>query len=296
MIADFAVRSNTPRNPRKHRRLDDDPPDTGDPRGMLPPSPPGQSTFAEPRIPSYKDKLTGSSRLPSEEDEALDEDDIEILEGDVTTSIVDDQPSEVDAFGPWMIVERRQRRGPKKSTVTDINSTSVPQVRSRFSPLFDEGSGFQPSEVVEPRRPLGFVANGKSIAAKPTKVSKPSKSVINVCKPLSVARSLLMSCFANKASSSSTLPYVLPISKPIDRDNHSVITISENDDPNFVRTPKYQEKTDRSLPPGDPPDVQGGHDIDMPLLDRSTISVNKIESSASNSDMSIDVAVVDGTA
>ncbi|KAK8626085.1 hypothetical protein V6N13_133737 [Hibiscus sabdariffa] len=276
MIADFAAHSNTPRNPRKHRRLDDDPPDTGNPRDKLLPSPPGQSTSAEPRIPSYKEKLTGSSRLPSKEDEALDENDIEILKGDKASN----PPSNQSEDTP--IASHPAQDQPS-------------EVRSRFSPLFDEGSGFQPSEVVEPTRSPGFIAKGKSIVVKPTKVSKPSKSVINVRKPLSVARSLPMSRFANNASSSSTLPYVLPISKPINRDNHSVITISENDNPNFVRTPMYQDKNGRSLPPGDPPDVQGGHDIDMPLLDRSTISSNKIVSSASNSDMSIDVAVVDGT-
>ncbi|KAL4302754.1 hypothetical protein GQ457_10G008390 [Hibiscus cannabinus] len=40
-------------------------------------------------MPLYKDKLTGHSRLPTEDKENIDEDEIEILKGDVSKTMVD---------------------------------------------------------------------------------------------------------------------------------------------------------------------------------------------------------------
>ncbi|KAK8596632.1 hypothetical protein V6N12_065115 [Hibiscus sabdariffa] len=74
-------------NPRKHRRLDDDPPDGGglDDRSeiSIPPK-------TIPPTPSYRDSLMkDSSNLPSEIDECIDEDDIEFEEGEVVHSTID---------------------------------------------------------------------------------------------------------------------------------------------------------------------------------------------------------------
>ncbi|KAK8575172.1 hypothetical protein V6N12_062848 [Hibiscus sabdariffa] len=88
-MANFAEHNNYPQNPRKHRRLDDEPLDTGDPRGLASTAHHTKDNSNNPRIPSYRDKLTGDSRLPAEEEEILDDDDFEILEGDVTRAIVD---------------------------------------------------------------------------------------------------------------------------------------------------------------------------------------------------------------
>ncbi|KAK8701866.1 hypothetical protein V6N13_020244 [Hibiscus sabdariffa] len=236
MIAEFSEHNNTPRNPRKHRRLDDDPPDTGDPRGPSPPPHPGQSAPTNPVSPTIRINLLGA--LASEEEEAIDEDEIEILEGDVN---------------------------------------------SRFSLIFYEWDRLQFSETMEPTRLPEFAAKGKSVVPKPSKVSELSKPVINVRKTLSVSRNMPTSRFANSASSSSTLPYVPPLSKPIDRGNHS-------------------DKNSQSLPPGEPPDVQGVQGarttldgIDLSLQGRSTIPSNLIIASASILDMSVDVAVVNVT-
>ncbi|KAL4383428.1 hypothetical protein GQ457_15G011540 [Hibiscus cannabinus] len=167
------------------------------------------------------------------------------------------QPSETEAFGPWMIVARKQRRGPKKTAVVDNSPASAPQFHTRFDPIMNEGVEVQPPEIVEPLRPPRFVAKGKSVAANPTNASKPSKSVINVRRPLSISRNVPTSRLSNIASSFFTFPFVPLSTKPIDRGNHSVINISENDDPNVVHAPIHQDKGSRSLPPGDPPDVQG---------------------------------------
>ncbi|KAK8569003.1 hypothetical protein V6N12_007536 [Hibiscus sabdariffa] len=40
-------------------------------------------------MPSYKEKLTGHSRLPTKDEENFDEDEIEILEGNVSKTVVD---------------------------------------------------------------------------------------------------------------------------------------------------------------------------------------------------------------
>ncbi|KAK8499601.1 hypothetical protein V6N11_025514 [Hibiscus sabdariffa] len=424
MIADFSEQSNSPRNPRKHRRLDDDPPDTGDPCGSSPSLPPSQSAPTDSRPPSYKDKLTGGSRLPIEEEENLDDDEIEILDGDVTTSIVDGiinidfsdrirdlaiksldqtvvvkllgrrigyntlwgklyelwkpaqafrlmdiendyflvtfrnhsdylhalvggpwtifgnyltveswtenftpsqshprkktsdpqpnqcddvpvasppaphQPSETEAFGPWMIVARKQRRGPKKTVVVDNSFASAPQVNTCFDPIMDEGVEVQPPEIVEPLRPPRFVTKGKLDAAKPTTASKPSKSVIHVRKPLSISQNVPTSRLSSIASSSFTFPSVPLSSKPIDRGNHYVVNIFENDDPNVVYAPIHQDKGSRSMPPGDPPDVQGLQartsmvGMDFSQQDGSTLPSKLVIPSESNSDMCLDAAVV----
>ncbi|KAK8515936.1 hypothetical protein V6N12_066776 [Hibiscus sabdariffa] len=84
MIAEFQEENNSSLNPRKHRRLDDEPSDTGDLHGPSPPVLPADS-----RLPSYKEKLTGHSRLPDEDEENFDDDEIEILEGDVSKTVAD---------------------------------------------------------------------------------------------------------------------------------------------------------------------------------------------------------------
>ncbi|KAK9007146.1 hypothetical protein V6N11_050979 [Hibiscus sabdariffa] len=82
-----------PRNPKKARRHDEEPPDIG--RSLPPttdPSLPGNpSSPTSPRHPmSYKDSLLGESRdKPSQGDSFVEDDDIEILDGEVTRSIVD---------------------------------------------------------------------------------------------------------------------------------------------------------------------------------------------------------------
>ncbi|GMJ09311.1 hypothetical protein HRI_004600300 [Hibiscus trionum] len=76
-----------PDNPRKHRRIDDDPPDRGRPapvttvNAAVNPPPPGFS---------YKEALMHKTpHIPDETEEIIDEEEIEIEEGDVTRSEVD---------------------------------------------------------------------------------------------------------------------------------------------------------------------------------------------------------------
>ncbi|KAK8709217.1 hypothetical protein V6N13_060242 [Hibiscus sabdariffa] len=47
------------------------------------------------------------------------------------------QLHESSTYGPWMIVERRQRRGPKKQTDVPAKNLISPSVGSRFNILAD---------------------------------------------------------------------------------------------------------------------------------------------------------------
>ncbi|KAK9037767.1 hypothetical protein V6N11_022667 [Hibiscus sabdariffa] len=74
----------------KHRRLDDEPHDTGDPKSAVTESLHDKDIKVQStRLLSYKDKLMENLRVPSEEEEFLDDDEIEILEKDVTRSVID---------------------------------------------------------------------------------------------------------------------------------------------------------------------------------------------------------------
>ncbi|KAK9019343.1 hypothetical protein V6N11_053868 [Hibiscus sabdariffa] len=84
--------ANIPINPRKYRRLKEKPPDEGNPSDK-----PDKTTMnfddgipLPPSIPSYRDSLLhGPDALSHDESNNFDDEDIELLEGDVTRSIVD---------------------------------------------------------------------------------------------------------------------------------------------------------------------------------------------------------------
>ncbi|GMI82618.1 hypothetical protein HRI_001931100 [Hibiscus trionum] len=81
-----------PPKPRKHRRLEEEPPDEGSPGdrpdGLNPNSNPLPT--ADPKPSSYKDSLMHGNPLdPREDDDCFDDDDIELIEGDVIRSVED---------------------------------------------------------------------------------------------------------------------------------------------------------------------------------------------------------------
>ncbi|KAK8559264.1 hypothetical protein V6N12_042544 [Hibiscus sabdariffa] len=82
----------SPRISRKHRRLDDGPPDGGGPLGRSDIPIPPKAVHQKPSlsIPSYRDSLMKNfSNLPSETDECIDDDDIEFEEGEVVPDTID---------------------------------------------------------------------------------------------------------------------------------------------------------------------------------------------------------------
>ncbi|KAK8575171.1 hypothetical protein V6N12_062847 [Hibiscus sabdariffa] len=53
------------------------------------------------------------------------------------------QPHESSTYGQWMIVERRQRRGPQKHIDTHVNNLNTPFVVPHFIPLAGDDIGEQ---------------------------------------------------------------------------------------------------------------------------------------------------------
>ncbi|KAL4347158.1 hypothetical protein GQ457_17G027590 [Hibiscus cannabinus] len=81
-----------PRNPRKHRRIDDDPPDKGEPATMVvsTTNPNNINKKVAHSISSYKESLMKDSvTVLDEADEIIDEEDIEIEEWEVVRSFLD---------------------------------------------------------------------------------------------------------------------------------------------------------------------------------------------------------------
>ncbi|KAK8644341.1 hypothetical protein V6N13_123651 [Hibiscus sabdariffa] len=122
--------------------------------------------------PSYKDMLTGGSvNDPDDDLISLDEDDIELLDEDVVeyesmpvvcfncgiyghnsdlcpcnkrdedniphkVSQDKPKPKQPESFGPWMLVDRKQQRQPRKPIAVDTKDTSFPLQQSRYNPIF----------------------------------------------------------------------------------------------------------------------------------------------------------------
>ncbi|KAK8648900.1 hypothetical protein V6N13_129642 [Hibiscus sabdariffa] len=113
--------------------------------------------------------------------------------------------------------------------------------------------------------------------------------------------------FSSYASSSTTLPRGLPTMKFFDRVHHSVVTISENDDPTVMhivecpnmsassmqRITREQDQINHSLPPGEPLDKQGdGNSLVAPLSGYGTLRSDPIDITSASSDMNVDSFVV----
>ncbi|KAK8698208.1 hypothetical protein V6N13_114334 [Hibiscus sabdariffa] len=162
--------SDNSRLPKKQRRRDEAPPDTLPPTALMDCD--AHDSSSHP--PSYKDMLTGGLDHVVDVDlVSLDDDDIDLLEDDVQTEYeslpivcfkcgtyghVTDlcplakaseaetvvQPSPTvrpktipsDPFGPWMLVEIRQRRQPLKKTLPDTPVVATSPQGSRFNPIF----------------------------------------------------------------------------------------------------------------------------------------------------------------
>ncbi|KAK8598499.1 hypothetical protein V6N13_094468 [Hibiscus sabdariffa] len=73
---------------------------------------------------------------------------------------------ETDSYGPWMVVERRQRRTPVKQVPPKVNQATSNVVASRFNPISEENlSEHTTSTDVPPRSHVSVVAaKGKGVA------------------------------------------------------------------------------------------------------------------------------------
>ncbi|KAK8659336.1 hypothetical protein V6N13_029541 [Hibiscus sabdariffa] len=181
MSGAFVDGVNIPRSFRKHRRLDDDPPDGGGfantaarSTGVVP----DQDRIA-PKAASNKESLLHNSmEIPSKSDEFMDEEDIIIEEGEIIRKEIDDkcpkiqQPSAAEAnvnqtvtnqqqaeessFGPWMVVECRQRKPLNMQDTSGKSASGMIFQGSRFNPLQDRANAANDAQSL-PNAPLADV-------------------------------------------------------------------------------------------------------------------------------------------
>ncbi|KAK9008731.1 hypothetical protein V6N11_075614 [Hibiscus sabdariffa] len=271
-------------NSRKHRRLDDDPHDRG---GSDPAATGGTGSVIGLKHPvsmasSYKDSLMqNSSIVPPESDEIMEEEDIIFEDGEIVrgerdgscpatcqSSNVDEhsvspitkqQLAEECSFGPWMMVERKQRK-PLSKQNDPSNSSSSPFLQgSRFNLLSDaiNGDGNAPAIPSEPLAdvPIHQVRSAASIPrAKPRSKGKMHVSSKPV-KSVSLRKTLVFNFFdfsvlarnPNRASSSN-----IP---PLDPTKHMAVVVDENLDPNIGVLPATSPMSDHTPPIGKPPDT-----------------------------------------
>ncbi|KAK9045530.1 hypothetical protein V6N11_051440 [Hibiscus sabdariffa] len=335
------------RNPKKARRLDDDPPDVGgsNTAGFVP-----SAAAMDSRPTSYKDSLIGESTSDDmQEDEPFDDDDIEILEGDVTRMMVDGlisiqflkrvqslaeksldrtivlkllgrrigyetlknkihelwkpkrevklmdidngcgkyghvsesclgnssvpenlnlQPaltakannSTTEAFGPWILVEKRQRRPTCQPPTTEVKNTEVPHRGSQFNPLSDElddvvevVNGIDCAPTVGTTPSVAQQHKGKSIS-----ILKKQRA-IPIHKPLTVTLNdfPIITKSAAWASSSRSI-HMNSNTTTLDKTRHSSIVISEKSDPNLpAKVHDANSACTNNLTLGKPPDPSG---------------------------------------
>ncbi|KAL4388104.1 hypothetical protein GQ457_09G011910 [Hibiscus cannabinus] len=215
-------------------------------------------------------------------------------------------PAEKEAFGPWMVVDRRQRRTPRKPSEASPANPGIPMSTSRFNPILDSmdtlqddpivvstDRGKQPVSTVTPvsilrRRVTDTVAESGS---KPTK----SKQAIPVQKPLTLSHgpaAMRMSDTPGISRQSRRIPRV---SSNLDTAKHSAIVLSENDDPNMFSNQMVTGTTSSSPhveTPCDPPDP-GNYDtrLQQQSMTNPIIFINENEMVANS-----DAAALNGSA
>ncbi|KAK8660940.1 hypothetical protein V6N13_051846 [Hibiscus sabdariffa] len=148
------------------------------------------------------------------------------------TQPVHPKPSESEPFGPWMVVERKQRRGPRKHMDAELPPSKPAVVASRFSPVSEVVTSDFAAQagVFGTSQDPHASPKGKATISNAGKPSK-TKSATVVRKPLSVQGPSRLR-FHSTASSSLSRP--ASARKALDRVNHSAVTMSENADPNYL--------------------------------------------------------------
>ncbi|KAK8714074.1 hypothetical protein V6N13_149275 [Hibiscus sabdariffa] len=225
---------------------------------------------------SYKDKLLASNPpLQVGSNAFSDAEDVTLVDGDVTRSTVDDMctvgnsatavdtttsvppkinspPMANEAFGPWMKVERRQRRVVRKETSITHDDSEFVVAKSRFNPIFeddttDKQTDRPTSAAVEPI--IGLDPPSLPIPAASDSCGKgktpASSSTVKHRSPTSVRKPLVVQrTYAASSSKSGPLPSrrnsslsntrFTPFPRPparLNKGNHSAVVVSESDDP-----------------------------------------------------------------
>ncbi|KAK8985797.1 hypothetical protein V6N11_021650 [Hibiscus sabdariffa] len=198
---------------------------------------------------------------PILEDKILDDEGVELIEGDVLRSTVDVDVAinhvappvivptlahEKSPYGPWMMVDRRQSRSSCNAPTTVPASVDATVSGSRFNPIFEEEIPKQPQNseptIVDPV--VSPIAQNPEPTTGTTKVRGKGKVSIDprpLCKPLQVQRPTgfyllkVPPKLARKGSSSSSnRPLVVSSRVSVTMNSAHTVVVSENVDPNVV--------------------------------------------------------------
>ncbi|KAK9006252.1 hypothetical protein V6N11_035297 [Hibiscus sabdariffa] len=204
-----------------------------------------------------------------------------LIEEIVSTPPVPSPPHDAAsaAFGPWMLVEKRQRCPARKPHNNDTQQQVEVPGGSRFNPLRTKEeeaveTGVAPAadqaDISRPRNPR-IVNKGKQVVA-----AKQLRAV-SVRKPLSTSLTdfpiIPRSSF--KANSSRGTRASNPVTI-LDKNRHSAIVLSENSDPNLplVAVSRSHPASSSNIhTSGDPPDVDM---VLSPRMDRGDASHESI--------------------
>ncbi|KAK8663658.1 hypothetical protein V6N13_083466 [Hibiscus sabdariffa] len=226
MFSEFSVCSDGTRNQNKKRRQDEDPPDNEN-----------CSPFAPATEAFTVNTNNDSSSAPSFKDMLMEE--------PVTPQVpAIDNPNN-PLFGPWMVVEKRQCRQPKKSTINQSNPTGVTFTESRFNPIFTENPE-NPTHLPHENTTqfLMPAKQGDSSTQQTRTTQKPKgkstasskySSAVNVRKPLQVTLSEFPMTFRSNRSrrtSNSKAQISAGEGSKLDINKHSTVMVSENFDSN----------------------------------------------------------------
>ncbi|KAK8672175.1 hypothetical protein V6N13_110548 [Hibiscus sabdariffa] len=189
-----------------------------------------------------------------------------------------------EAFGPWMLVEKRQRRPARKPYATEFHPSVGPSTGSRFNPLSDALDGvMDDGTVVEPAHAAGPVshANTQNHKGKSTAVFKKQRA-IPIRKPLMVTLNdfTMVVKSATKAGSSHTVQ-LKDNSTTLDKTRHSSIVISENSDPNLQLPVIVHLATSGCANPatlGKPPDPRTGFHTELSATDLCRAKASNVAS------------------
>ncbi|KAK8604946.1 hypothetical protein V6N13_082409 [Hibiscus sabdariffa] len=168
----------------------------------------------------------------------------------------------IDAFGPWIIAEKRQRRPARNLQPNDARCSDKQPGGSRFNPISEDAEdaigivhGVDPIHDGDPVTETGSHSHkGKAVS-----VTKKPRTV-HVTKPLTVTLNdfPIVPKFAATASSSRSAQLRYNVTK-LDKSRHSSVVISENSDPNLqdpIMAPHVTPACNNSLTLGKPPDTR----------------------------------------
>ncbi|KAK8480884.1 hypothetical protein V6N11_061841 [Hibiscus sabdariffa] len=197
-----------------------------------------------------------------------------VAEEHATPPVTNQQQAESCSFGPWMMVERRQRKPPTKQGNLGKSSTDLGFQGSRFNLLSDLENGDNNLSDI-PSAPLVDVPIRQvTNAAAIPRVKARSKGKLPVTTKQSMPISLRKSPVVNfsefsilqrgHSTASSSNPPAL------DQSKHSAVVVNENSDPNVLVSPGVFTtlSTNGKVPPtGEPPDqrLQSSTGVNSPV-------------------------------